>query len=90
MEKNRKRALRRHHARRVFKARIKHAAVCCCYPKVHWEELYHEHWTQLYRTTGTLCSCWLCRGESYDRLQARKEANRIIREALDDTNQEKH
>jgi hypothetical protein len=32
----------------------------------------------------------LCRGESYDRLQARKEASRIIREAFDEMNQEKN
>lgn len=88
MEKNRKRALRRHHARRVFKARLKYAAVCVSYTKVSWKELYNEHWAQLYRTSGTLCSCWMCRGESYNRLQTRKEADRIIREAFDDMGQE--
>ena len=39
MEKTRTRAWRRHQAKRVFKARLKYAAVCMSYPKTTWEEL---------------------------------------------------
>ena len=90
MEKNRKRALRRHHARRVFKARLKNVAVSWDCQKTDWKELYHEKWTQIFRTTGTICSCWMCKEDSYDRVKYRKEASRIICEYLDEINQENY
>ena len=41
------------------------------------------HWTQVYRTTGTPCSCWMCRGMEYDRLEYKRETRRIIRESME-------
>lgn len=61
---------------RVFKARmILYAAYghCIiredgsCYEHPHWFELAKDKWAQVYKTTGTPCSCWMCRGEEYDR-----------------------
>lgn len=33
----------------------------------HWFELAKEKWAKVYKTTGVPCSCWMCRGEEYDR-----------------------
>ena len=82
MEKKITRAWRRHQARRVFKAWLKYAAVCMCYPATTWEELKTNQWAQRLRTTGTPCSCWMCRGESFDRNSAKREMSRQISEAL--------
>lgn len=82
MEKTRTRAWRRYQARRVFKARLKYAAVCRSYPAVKWTELLNDKWSKIYKTTGTPCSCWLCRGESFDRNSAKRETVRKINEAL--------
>ena len=82
MEKQRTRAWRRHQARRVFKARLKYAAVCMSYPQTTREELKKTKWAQCLRTTGTSCSCWLCRRESFDRNTAKRESAHLINEAL--------
>ena len=29
----------------------------------HWFEFAKDKWAQVYKTTGTPCSCWMCRGE---------------------------
>ena len=47
----------------------------------HWFELARVKWMQIYKKTGTPCSCWLCRGEKYDRRGYVKETLRIIAEA---------
>ncbi len=49
----------------------------------HWFELAKEPWTRAYKTTGTPCSCWLCKGEAYDRTAYKKETLRIIKESLE-------
>ena len=35
------------------------------------------------KTTGTPCSCWMCRGFEYDREEYKKETLRIIRESME-------
>ena len=50
---------------------------------LHWFELAKIHWAQVYRSTGTPCSCFKCRGEEYDRLAYKRETCRIIRESMD-------
>ena len=88
MEK-RTRQWRRCQAARVFKARLKYHAsfsdttiiengIQVHHP--HWFELAKAHWAQVYRTTGTPCSCWMCQGESYNRIEAKREMRRIIKE----------
>ena len=48
----------------------------------HWFELAKEHWTQVYRSTGTPCSCWMCQGEKYNRLAYKQETRRVVNEAM--------
>ena len=48
----------------------------------HWFELATEHWMQVYRTTGTPCSCSLCKGPEYDRMEYKRETKRIIEESV--------
>ena len=79
MEKKRNRLWRRHHARRVFKARLKVIAACMPERK-EWFEIASEKWVRPYKTSGTPCSCWMCRGESFDRKKAKKEARRQVEE----------
>lgn len=49
----------------------------------HWFELAKTHWAKVYKTTGTPCSCWICRGERYNRCEFRKDTQRIIRESYE-------
>lgn len=44
------------------------------YSDNNWCDIYNERWTLGYKTTGTPCSCWMCRGESYNREQYKKES----------------
>ena len=69
---------RRQQMARVFKARmILYAAYGHCiiredgsyYEHPHWFELAKDKWAQVYKTTGTPCSCWMCRGFEYDRIR---------------------
>ena len=64
---------RREQQNRVFKARMVYHAACGCGIKKadgnwnrhpHWFELARVKWMQIYKKTGTPCSCWLCRGET--------------------------
>ena len=32
-----------------------------------WIELYEANWSPVYKSVRTPCSCWMCRGEEYDR-----------------------
>ena len=88
---HRSRAWRRHQAARVFKARLKYCASCCgsayekttdgpCFNNPTWKDLKKEGWTQVYRTTGTPCSCIMCTGEHYRRLDFKRETERILKE----------
>ena len=53
------------------------------YEHPHWFELAKDKWAQVYKTTGTPCSCWMCRGFEYDRKEYKKETLRIIRESME-------
>lgn len=73
---------RRQQMARVFKARmILYAAYGHCviredgsyYEHPHWFELAKDKWAQVYKTTGTPCSCWMCRGFEYDVRSIRKK-----------------
>ena len=50
---------------------------------LHSFELTKEPWTQVYRSTGTPCSCPLCRGNKYDRLAYKRDTRHIIQESMD-------
>ena len=45
-----------------------------------WFELANEKWVRAFKTTGKPCSCWMCRGEDFDRRAAKKETRRLIDE----------
>ena len=47
--------------------------------KLSWRKI---EWLQM-KTTGTPCSCWMCRGFEYDRKEYKKETLRIIRESME-------
>lgn len=77
---------------RVFKARmILYAAYGYCViskdghlnKHPYWFELAKEKWAQVYKTTGTPCSCWMCRGEQYNRREYKKETLHVIKESED-------
>ncbi len=44
----------------------------------HWFELAKTHWAQVYKSTGTPCSCILCRGEKYNRLKHKRETQKML------------
>ena len=50
----------------------------------HWFELAKEKWAKVYQSTGTPCSCWICKSEVYNRRKYKKETLRIIRESVED------
>lgn len=86
----RNRLWRREQQKRVFKARmIYHAAFGWeiletngfLNKNPHWFELARVKWAQVYKRTGTPCSCWMCRGEKYDRRAYARETWRMIAEA---------
>ena len=49
----------------------------------HWFELAKAHWCQVYKTTGTPCSCWMCQGNTYSRLDFKKDTKRILKESFE-------
>jgi DNA primase len=94
MEQRRNKYWRRQQQWRVFKARVKYYAASyeshtsrnedgTVSAPLHWHEMAKEKWCQVYKTTGTPCSCWMCRGYSYDRKEFKKDTGRIIRESFD-------
>ena len=92
METKRTKLWRRKQGFRVFKARMIYYAsferenyddVRRTMAPLHWFELAKEHWTQVYRSTGTPCSCPMCRGFEYERLAYKRDTRRIIQESLD-------
>ena len=87
METKRNREWRRKQFFRVFKNRMKYQAAiaseCVMEDGCHvfyptWVELAKCHWAQVYKSTGTPCSCGKCRGESYNRRQAKKDTKALI------------
>ena len=92
MMEKRTKLWRRKQGFRVFKARmVYHAAFQFAYydtegnhhEPLHWFELAKEHWTNVYRSTGTPCSCWMCSYNKYNRLDYKRETRRIIKEFLE-------
>lgn len=92
MEKTRNRQWRREQGFRVFKSRIVKRTPFFDFVvgenaqeinHPHWFELMGTHWAKVYKTTGTPCSCPLCRGERYDRRAFKQETRRIIHETME-------
>lgn len=94
MEQKRDKLWRKQQCFRVFKARLIRLATygCCAFDEEegnrvdnpHWFDLAKQHGYQVYKTTGTPCSCMLCQGNHYSRLDYKKTIRRIIDEAFED------
>lgn len=48
-----------------------------------WKELRTVKWCQVYRTTGQPCSCEMCSGERYSRVNFKRETEKKILEQLE-------
>ena len=49
----------------------------------HWMDYVNQSWCFKYKTMRTPCSCIYCKGESYNRLDYKRETKLILIEALD-------
>jgi len=47
-----------------------------------WIDLYKANWNPVYKSVRTPCSCWMCRGEEYNRCSYKKETFRILAESM--------
>ncbi len=48
-----------------------------------WKDLQKVKWCQAYRTTGQPCSCEMCSGERYNRVDFKRETKKEILEQLE-------
>lgn len=44
----------------------------------HWFDVARCKWATVYKTTATPCSCSLCKGKRYNRLDYKKETRRLL------------
>lgn len=51
-----------------------------------WTSLIKEHHMQVFRNTGSPCSCWMCRSDRYSKKDRFEEKN-IIKSELNEMNQ---
>ena len=92
METKRNKGWRRFQQERVFKARMQKFS-CCGYviideashriENAHWFEIARQRWAKKYKDSSTPCSCWLCRGEKYNRKAYKHDIKRIISESME-------
>lgn len=47
-----------------------------------WVDLYKANWNPVYKSVRKPCSCWMCRGEEYNRRAYKKEAGRLYSESV--------
>ena len=47
-----------------------------------WIELYQANWNPVWKSVRTPCSCWMCRGEAYDRCKHRSETRNLLNASL--------
>lgn len=48
-----------------------------------WRDLYRANWNPAFRTSGTPCSCWICKGERYNRDKYKQDTQDEIKNNLD-------
>ena len=94
MEKERTRALRRARSRNKWYSRIKELypndfflQPDCSLDGIHftsWKELLDVKRYKFYKSTPRICSCWMCKGDKYRRIQFSRETKRMIEEQLFD------
>ena len=92
METKRNKGWRRFQQDRVFKARmLKFSGYDYAIfdeegnriDNPHWFEIARQRWAKKYKDSSTPCSCWLCRGEKYDREEYKHTTRSIIDECLE-------
>ena len=93
METKRTKLWRKKQGFRVFKARMIYYASFETYYRLfdgsyhipqHWFELAKDPWSHPFRSTGTPCSCMLCRGDKkYNRLKYKRDTSRILQESME-------
>ena len=49
----------------------------------HWMDYAKQSWCYKYKTMRTPCSCYMCKGETYNRLNYKKETKRLLSESVD-------
>lgn len=93
MDQKRNKIWRKQQGFRVFKARLIRLAAYgyCAFDEEgnrvdnpHWFDLAKQHGCQVYKTTGTPCSCMLCQRNRYSRSDYKKNMRRILNETLED------
>jgi hypothetical protein len=47
-----------------------------------WIDLYRDNYLPKYKSVRVLYSCWMCRGEKYNRCEYKKETVRILDESM--------
>ena len=92
MDNQRNKKWRRVQMYRVFKKRLLRMAAYSWMPIVnddgtvnrtpHWFELAKVKWAMPYKTTGTPCSCWICRSERYSRTDNKRETKKMLIDEL--------
>ena len=92
MEKTRNKGWRRFQQDRVFKARMLMLSGCNYgifdeegnrIDNPHWFEIARQRWAKKYKDSSTPCSCWLYRGEKYDRKEYKRSTRCIINESME-------
>ncbi len=48
-----------------------------------WKELRKVKWCQVYRTTGQPCSCEMCSGDRYSRVDFKRETEKVFQEQIE-------
>lgn len=71
MKKNK--LVRRQKLVQKYITRLKFHVRCGAYGNVNWTEVYNKPFTQCWKTTGTPCSCYLCKKERYNRSAFKKQ-----------------
>lgn len=92
MDNQRNKKWRRVQMYRVFKKRLVRMAAYSWMPIVnddgtvnrtpHWFELAKVKWAMPYKTTGTPCSCWICRSERYSRTDNKRKTKKMLIDEL--------
>ena len=89
MMEKRNKLWRQQQCDRVYVAQLKWIATCYGSSLIDgkwvrhpcWKDLYDRNLYPEYKSVRTPCSCYLCRGERYNRLAAKKDTKRILQEA---------
>lgn len=95
MDRTSTRAWRRIQKKRVWRNRLRFILRACLPVYVEdpstgvkreaetWKELRKVKWCQVYRTTGQPCSCEMCSGDRYSRVDFKRETEKVFQEQIE-------